>query len=274
MNLVDEKEYVFSLHEFRMIFEYNNENLSNKDFIKKQKKLLKLSGIGQSLSNKKASEIRIKCKYLGEEGWVISPYWRPRENEKWYDTWFGLVFNNQSEKINDYFLENDYLLLKRINERTRYGVNRPDWFYEAEILFEKHYYTSCAMLLTAVLEESIRKSPIGGWFYKVTNFFDKAVHNKIEDYYNKNLEPLNRYIETVILLPAIDGFINNYFDSGYHFGKDKGNRDKEEPYFLERNWLMHGLTKRKVVEADCVKLFNVICSLDYILQTLFKEESS
>ncbi len=270
---IDKKEYAFSLHQFRLIIGSNKENLSNEDFIKKQKKLLKLSGITQSLSNKKADDIRTKCKFLGEEGWVTSPFWCPRENETWYDTWFWIAYNNQTEKITDYFLENDYSLLKSINGYSRFKVDRHDWFVEAEILFEKHYYTSCAMLLTAILEESIRKCPVEGWLYKVTNFFDKAINNKIDDYYNRNLEPLNRYIETVILLPSIDGFIDNYFDSGYHFGKDKEGRNKEEPHFLERNWLMHGLSKRKVIESDCIKLFNVICSLNYILQTLFQEDS-
>ena len=273
LEFIDEKDYGFSLHEFRSIIKPNINNLSNKDFIKKQKKLLKLSGINQRLSNKKSNEIRIKCKFLGEKGWAISPYWRPRKNETWYDTWFWMAYDNMAEKITDYFLEDDYLLLKSINGYTRFEVDRYDWFTEAEILFEKHHYTSCAMLLTAILEESVRKCPIEGWFYKVTKFFDNAIHNKIEDYYNRNLEPLNRYIETVLLLPSIDGFIESYFNSGYHFGKNIENRNKKEPPFLERNWLMHGLTKREVIESDCVKLFNVICSLHYILQTLFQEDS-
>jgi len=183
-----------------------------------------------------------------------------------------LAYDNQAEKIVNYFLEENYSLLKNINGYSRLKVDRHDWFTEAEFLFEKHHYSSCAMLLTAILEESIRKCPIEGWFYKVIIFFDNAIHNKIEDYYNKNLEPLNKYLETVLLLPSIDGFIDQYFNSGYHFGKKEENRMKEEPPFLERNWLMHGLTKREVVESDCVKLFNVICSLHYILQTLFQEK--
>lgn len=273
MNIINESDLVFSLHEFRLLFESKNNNLPHKDFVKKQKNLLKISGINQSLSNKRADEIRLKCKFLGEEGWAISPFWRPRGNETWYDTWFWMAYNNQSEEITNYFLENDYSLLKNINGYSRFEVERHDWFIEAENLFERHNYTSCAMLLTAILEESIRKCPIEKWAYKVICFYDNAIHKKIEDYYNRNLEPLNRYIETVILLPSIDGFINNYFNSGYHFGKDKENKNKEEPSFLERNWLMHGLTKREVVESDCVKLFNVICSLHYILKTLFLEDS-
>ena len=144
-------------------------------------------------------------------------------------------------------------------------VDRSDWFLEAENLFNKQYYTSCAMLLTAILEQSIRKCPIDTWRKKTTVFFKDAVNLTIEDYYNnKSIEPLSQYIETVLLLPSIDGFIKQYFDSGNPFQKGK------EPSFLERNWLMHGLTKRTITESDCVKLFNVICSLHYVLHTVFE----
>ncbi len=54
-----------------------------------------------------------------------------------------------------------------------------------------------------------------------------------------------------------------FHNSGYTF--DKG----IEPSFIERNWLMHGMTDREVSEEDCIKLFKVNGSLRYVLHALF-----
>lgn len=271
MENFDEKDYALSINEYSMILQNNSRNKTEKDFIRYQKELQKAIGINQSLNNKKSAHTRIKCEFLGESGWVICPYWHPRKDETWYDTWFWMAYNGKEEKIADYFIEHEYSLLKSINGYTRFEVSRVDWFLESEYLFKKHYYTSCAMLLTAILEESIRKCPIESWLFKVTKFYKNAVHDKVEEYYSINNKPINKYIETLLILPSIDRFISTYFDSGYQFGKNKQNKNKEEPPFLERNWLMHGLTKRKVDESDCIKLYNAISSLHYIMQTLFKE---
>jgi len=53
MKDMDKTDYDLSLHEFKLIYESNSNNLSDKDFIKKQKELLKISGINQSLNNKR-----------------------------------------------------------------------------------------------------------------------------------------------------------------------------------------------------------------------------
>ena len=38
---------------------------------------------------------------------------------------------------------------------------------------------------------------------------------------------------------------------------------------MERNWLVHGMIDREVSEEYCIKLFNVIGSLCYVLYALF-----
>ncbi|GMK38520.1 hypothetical protein PCCS19_15740 [Paenibacillus sp. CCS19] len=254
-----------SLHSFRVYIESKYNRVTDKNYIKVQKDLLKASGINPNLSNKKTDEIRIKCKLIGESGWVISPFWEPNKNETWYDTWFWIAFHGSSDSILDFFKQDNYYLLKNINGYSRFEVDRSDWFQEAEMLFEQGFYTSCAMLLSAIIDQSIRKSPIDSWKrrIKITDYFDKAVKSTVEDYYiNKSIEPLSRYIETSLLLPSLDGFIQRYFNGKYTFEK------KVEPNYLERNWLMHGETRRVVSEADCIKLFNAICTLHYVLHTV------
>jgi hypothetical protein len=257
-------EINLSLHEFRLLVESQYNKFTDGNYIKIQEDMLKSSGIDPDFNNIKSNEIRQKCRFLGENGWVISPFWEPNINETWYDTWFWLTYEGKSDLISNYFEKDNYSLLKQVNGYSRFEVTRYDWFIEAEKLFEAKYYTSCSMVLTAILEASIRECPIDDWTQKITVFFDRAVRTKVEDYYtNKSIEPLSRYIDTVLLLPSIDGFIEMYFNSGARFEK------KNEPPYLERNWLMHGMTKRKINEADCIKLFNVICSLHYVKHSIF-----
>lgn len=262
--------YMFSLDQFRSLIESDKNKLSNEDHIKEQKRLLEAAGINQDLNNKKIKDIRLKCDYLGKQGWAICPFWCPLKNESWYDTWFWQEYHNQSDKIAAYFTENDYFLLGNINGFSRFEVDRYDWFEEAEDLFANHHYNSCAMLLTAILEQSIRKCPVKDWRKNVDVFFNELIYVEIKDYYRKNLEPLNKYIETILLLPSVNGFISSYYDKGHGFWKDKeGKLKKEEPQFIVRNWLMHGMTKRTITEIDCIKLFNAICGVCYITIKLF-----
>lgn len=89
--------------------------------------------------------------------------------------------------------------------------------------------------------------------------------DRIEEIYNKEtIEPISRYIDTVLLLPSIDGFINTFFNSGLIF------QNGIEPQHLERNWLMHGMTDRDVTEEDCIKLFNANVTLCYLKTTIFQ----
>jgi hypothetical protein len=48
---------------------------------------------------------------------------------------------------------------------------------------------------------------------------------------------------------------------------NKGPFDKQiEPNYLERNWLMHGMTRRRITEVDCIKLFNAIEALAFLIE--------
>lgn len=266
-----------SLHVFRLMTE-QKKGQSNEKYIEEQSKLLECIGIDKNFNSKYTNEIRGKCHTLGEHGWVICPFWTPEADEKWYDTWFTMVCNDTSEEISDYFIKNEYSLLTYIIAYTRIEVKRYDWLNEAEKLFYNKHYIGCAMVLTAIFEQSIRKCPIDEWRKKVSCFYDDAIKKKVEDFYkDSSIEPLSRYIETVLIIPSIDGFIDKYFNNGKFESKNNiSNKtqfnESNEPLYLERNWLMHGLTQRKITETDCIKLFNVICSLHYVLHTVFQTD--
>ena len=35
-----------------------------------------------------------KCRELGKNGWVISPFWKPDDEETWYDTWYTVLYRD------------------------------------------------------------------------------------------------------------------------------------------------------------------------------------
>lgn len=246
-----------SLHIFRLRVEYK---FAETDRVKKQNELLAGVGIDTDFSNNISNNIRNKCRELGLNGWVISPFWEPNNDE----TWYNLLKKEETEKIADFFVYNNYQLLNHIRGYTRFEVEKYNWWAEAEELFDKKLYFGCALTLSAILEREIRKCPIDSWRNRTTQYFKDSISDKITQIYcDDRIEPISRYIDTLLLLPSLDGFIESFYNSGYPFDK------KIEPSFIERNWLMHGMTDRKVSEEDCIKLFNVNGSLCYVLHALF-----
>lgn len=257
----DNKELA-SMFQFRLFVEMKS---AGENRVKRQNELLSLIGVDTNFSNDLTNGIREKCKQIGESGWVLTPYWVPRQNETWYGTWYEFIQNKTPEKILTYFKSDDYKLLNEVIGRSTFQFGNFNWWVEATELFFKKYYLGCAMILTGLLEHGIRSCPIESWRQKVTMFYKEAVINKIEEIYTEEIiEPISRYIDTVLLLPSLDGFINVFFDSGYKF------QDGIEPQHLERNWLMHGMTTRDVTEEDCIKLFNANATLCYLKTTVFQ----
>lgn len=251
-----------SMYLFRQLIEVQS---AGENRIQKQNKLLAKRGIDTDFSNNLTKDIREKCKKIGENGWAHSPYWSPNKNETWDKTWDKMIQENKSEKILVYFTSNDYSLLHEIIFRGSYQFGNFNWWKEATDLFFKKYYLGCAMILTALLERGIRDCPIDSWKQKVTKFYESAIVDRISQIYNEeSIEPISRYIDTVLLLPSLDGFITSFFDGGYRF--DNG----IEPQYLERNWLMHGMTDRNITEEDCIKLFNANATLCYLKTTVFQ----
>ena len=85
---------------FRCIIDYKFEG---KDQVQKQIDLLKDIGIDEKFSINVVGDIRNKCRELGLNGWVISPFWVSDADETWYNTWYDLLRNGEIENIKEYF---------------------------------------------------------------------------------------------------------------------------------------------------------------------------
>lgn len=65
--------------------------INGTDRVEKQNEFLADVGIDTDFSNNVSNKIRNKCRELGQNGWVISPFWEPNNEETWYDTWYKLL---------------------------------------------------------------------------------------------------------------------------------------------------------------------------------------
>ena len=76
-----------------------------------------------------------------------------------------------------------------------------------DFLFDKKLFFSCALVLSALFEREIRKCPIYNWSNKTTRYFKDSILDKITQIYcDDRIEPISRYIDTLLLIPSLDGF--------------------------------------------------------------------
>ncbi|GEM_PF-2664106 len=226
------------------------------------KKLLTLIGINPDLSqNDILNEAIRKSEELGKSGWVVCPYWKVEidKGETILDTWYRKILNNSCEDIALFFQKNNYELLNNLIGYSIFQIptHMYSWMIEARTLFSDKKYLSCAMVLTAILEGSIRNCPIEQWKQHLTIYYGSVTENlKLKDS-EENL--IDKLYDFHYILKSLNIFIENYFNGKKRF------EDLEEPSYLERNWLMHGMTQRTVSEIDCIKLFNAISSLHFLV---------
>ena len=69
-----------SLYTFRCLGDYR---FNGTDRVEKQNEFLADVWIDTDFSNNVSNKIRNKCRELGQNGWVISPFWEPNNEETW-----------------------------------------------------------------------------------------------------------------------------------------------------------------------------------------------
>ena len=67
-----------SLYTFRCLVDYR---FNGTDRVEKQNEFLADVWIDTDFSNNVSNKIRNKCRELGQNGWVISPFWEPNNEE-------------------------------------------------------------------------------------------------------------------------------------------------------------------------------------------------
>lgn len=131
------------------------------------------------------------------------------------------------------------LLLKK--HRPRYLLNM---FEEACTCFEEKCYTACASLLISLIDRELIQSRAN------TNQPNKKTGVHAGTRVSKAvLSDENYGLPGLFHLEFLSfkSYIDVLFENAHGF--------KNEPPCLNRNFLHHGLSKRKVLKKDCIKLF-------------------
>ncbi|MPM02397.1 hypothetical protein SDC9_48645 [bioreactor metagenome] len=116
---------------------------------------------------------------------------------------------------------------------------------EAIKCFKSSCYKACAMIVISMIEQ------------KLLNFQDRNGEFDSKKVGGKAVSRFNTYMSNsggideksikYLLYCNITVFLKKLFESANNF--------KDEPDFLNRNFIMHGMTKKKVRRKDCIKLF-------------------
>lgn len=116
-------------------------------------------------------------------------------------------------------------------------------FDEACDCFDSKLYTACASLLLSLIDGALIRAQEGKHENKKTGA--SAEKRVAEEVSKDSAYSLPGYFHLELL--NYNAFIQTLFESGNGF--------KKEPKHLNRNYLHHGMNKRKVLKKDCIKLF-------------------
>lgn len=171
-------------------------------------------------------------------GWVIGdPLFK-------LDLWENIPQSQQEadKAALHYISKND--LFEIWQETSPIYANHRHIFTEACSCFENKCYTACASLLISLIDGTLisSKANTTQTNRKTGSVAQKRVSTEIlkDDVYRL---PSHFHWELI----NFDTYINNLFEHANNFA--------DEPQRINRNFLHHGMSKRKVLRKDCVKLF-------------------
>ena len=197
--------------------------------------------------------------FLGEAGWVASAF----GNASDYTEWVKCIKNENENKILDFFEGKFGVLNSIINDLQEYNNNRDNkiYFEKARMFFESKDYMSCAFYLLSLLNYRINTIfDFGGRRKPSAKFTYKGFEIMMKKEFQKNNESLARkYFLILDMYPSLYSFLYRLFvDDNYKF------EDNIEPPYLNRNWLMHGYSRRQITRIDCIQLFNALHTIEFI----------
>lgn len=226
-------------------------------FIQETKESEKLSE--EEFEKKYGEEFEV-CKILGENGWVISGHSNPRDIQHW----FNALVKGETEKIIEFFEENECLVIKNITDalETKYDDPTNRNYYSRGIkAFQENDYMTSAMYLVGLLEARVNT---------LVQFPPKAKYK--EKYSNKGFNNIKKtqFAEAGSLFtkryyfldvyPSLIAFLNRLFvDGEYTFKKGI------EPPYINRNWLLHGKSCRDIKRFECIQLLNALDTMESVL---------
>ena len=176
----------------------------------------------------------LSCEQWGKYGWSFIPdmliyvFYEVPKTQLEADK-IGLSYTNQSV-IHELFLK---LHREKLSK---------DFLEEAIFCYENKKYTACASLLFSLIDAELISCKFNGTNKKVGKAAADKIDRALKDIHNSD----HRMVE-LLFWSNLNGIISEYFASANNFT----NEGKK----INRNFLLHGMTKHKVLKKDCIKLF-------------------
>ena len=253
-----------SLNEFSEGMRKVTENLSLDFFTEEMKDYLVEVKNSERLSQsdfeaKYSYEINI-CKQLGNAGWVVSEHSNPREVVEWYE----LLSAGECEKIITYFEDENAYVMTDIMQglEKKYDRVQPAqrYFSKAKQFFEQEEYMTSAMYLVALLDA--RTNTLMTFPKHTSNsakYSTKGFENHLQKEFGKTDGFFTKRFLFLDMYPSIIEFLKRLFVDGiYTF--ESGN----EPPYINRNWVLHGRSRREVEKYECIQLFNALSVIEFV----------
>ncbi len=226
-------------------------------FIQETKESEKLSE--DEFEKKYGEEFEI-CRTLGEHGWVVSGHSNPRDIKNWYDH----IVTGESEKIVDFFEEENGIVISNIQkdlEKKYTDPNNKKYFSRGYEAFQNGDYMTSAMYLVALLEARVDRLV---QFPPNTKYKDKYSNKGFVDVKKEQFEQASSFFTKryyfLDVYPSLIAFLNRLFvDGEYKFG------NKIEPPYINRNWLLHGRSSREIERWECIQLLNALDTIENVL---------
>ena len=252
-----------SLDEFSERIQKVTENLSLNLFTEEMKQYLFEVKSSEKLSQsdfeaKYSYEINI-CRQLGNAGWVVSEHSNPREVKEWYD----LLSAGECEKIATYFEGESAHVMTGITQGLEQKYDKEPskrYFSKAKQFFEQGDYMTSAMYLAALLEA--RTNTLMAFPKRTSNsvkYSTEGFENHLQKEFSKTDGFFTKRFLFLDMYPSIIAFLNRLFVDGiYTF--ESGN----EPPYINRNWILHGRSRRKIERYECIQMFNALSVIEFV----------
>lgn len=233
-----------------------------REYIEEEKECEKLS---EEEFEKRYGEAIADSRLLGTSGWVVSGHATPKEIQEWCEE---VTIEKKQEKILKFFENNNCSVIRSI-----VGDLRKKYVQEANIsyldrgikAFKEEDYNTAAMYWVALLDYRINM---------LVQFPENAKHNK-QKFSEKGFNEIKRNKYDSIsksliskeylflrVYPSLIAYLNRMFvDGKYEF------KNKIEPPYINRNWLMHGRSGRKIERYECIQVLNAIDMIESIFDS-------
>lgn len=230
--VIESPELLLKAYESKGITDY-------KYLFDKLKSETDLSYATQNINNyaKEYNWDAIEKTYLkwGEYGWIANPYIVP------FGFW-GSCPNSQTEADKLVMHTIDKKQFSKLKTELFEQTNDSRIFTEAMICFTNKCYTACASLLISLIDGELIRSGYLSYENKKTGA--RAGKRVVETISGEEMFGLPGFFHLELL--NYESFINTLFE--------KANDFKKEPTHINRNYLHHGMSKRKMLRRDCIKL--------------------